>query len=363
MIDISMARSNQKKLARKSKAPARKQGPKRKPQKKRQLKSSLGESFGNMVRNPGNGACSTSSFSNSKPASKVVKSIDLIGAPNIGFQNKTFSVKHLSGTQGSTFCQIMPVSLLNVIADRVGSATTTGRPPWRFVVQETLDTFHMTNGTGSTLEVDLYDIFPKRNIPSQQDYVPPGQVPTVGPPSNIYELNDSPLEYWEQGSRLAGSTAADASLAVNYKDFYNATPMDSPLFKTYFRVSQRTRIFLPQGASHKHTVTRHINQLVNTSECITGEGSLGSLTKCSSYLMIVVRGEPVQGTTIDDPAVNLITTSKGNLQVVQTARYKWTWAADTTYSNYYINQLASVTALANINPATGTADPIEQLLA
>jgi len=324
----------------------------------RPMKSTLGESFGNMVRNPGNGACSTSSFSHAKPASKQVKAMETIGAPNIGFQNRAFSVKCFSGTQASAVGDIMPVSLLNLIATQVPDGSATGLSPWRFAVQETLDTFHMTNATTGTLEVDLYDIFPKRNVPVAQTYVPPGQTATV---LNSFALDDTCLSYWKQGARLSSQTAANTALSVEYSDYYNASPMDSLLFKTYYRVSKRTRIFLPQGASHKHTITRHINQLVNTTETITGTGALADLTKCTSHLMIVVRGEPLDGVFPD--LSKTITTSEGLLQIVQTARYKWTWIADQAQSNYYTNNLQQITVQKNINPASGASEFVESLVA
>jgi len=323
---------------------------------RRPLKSSLGDSFGNMVRNPGNGACSTSSFSHAKPASKQVKTMETVGAPNIGFQNAIFSVKANVGAQASGHGDIMPVSQLRTMASTVPSGSSTGRAPWRYVVQETLDTFHMTNGTGSTIEVDLYDIFPKRNIPVSQTYVPPGQTAT---PQNSYLLGSTPNSYWTQGARMSSQVAADASVSVENADFYNASPMDSVLFKTYYRVAKRTRIFLPQGASHKHTVLRHINQLVSTTECMTGDGSLTDLTKCTSHLLIVVRGEPVDGLTPDQDTK--ITTSGALLQIVQTARFKWTWVADQASTNYYANNLQGITVTKNLNPASGTAEFIDQL--
>jgi len=326
---------------------------------RRLVRSSLGDSFGNMVRNPGNGSCSTSSFTHRKPASKQVRAIETVGAPNIGFQNKTLSVEVLSGQQGSEYADIMPVNQLRRIAQNVPTGSTSGRPPWRFVVQETLDTFHMTNGTGATLEVDLYDIFPKRNVPDNQTYVPPGQTATS---ANSYLLDGTPTGYWKQGARLSGSIAADAFTSYEEYNVYNASPMDSLLFKTFFRVAKRTRIFLPQGASHKHTVIRHINQLVNTAECVDGDGSLTYLTKCSSSLLIVVRGEPCDG-VVPDTQFRTLTTSSGLLQIVQTARYKWTWVADQAQSNYYTNNLIGYTALQNINPATGAVTNVDQLSA
>lgn len=315
---------------------------------RRPLKSSLGDSFGNMVRNPGNGACSTSQFSHAKPASKQVKAIETVGAPNIGFQNRVFSVKANVGAQASGHGDILPVSQLRTMASTVPVGSSTGRPPWRYVVQETLDTFHMTNGTASTIEVDLYDIFPKRNIPVSQTYVPPGQTAT---PQNSYLLGESPNSYWIQGARMSSQVAADASVPVENADYYNASPMDSVLFKTYYRVAKRTRIFLPQGASHKHTVLRHINQLVSTTECMTGVGSLTDLTKCTSHLLIVVRGEPLDGLTPDQDTK--ITTSGALLQIVQTARYKWTWVSDQASTNYYSNIIPAITVTQSINPATG----------
>jgi len=356
-----MARPAAKKsYARRKPVNRRKPAYKKKAAKKtaRVPRSTLGESFGNMVRNPGNGACSTSSFSHSKPASKRVKTMSTIGASNIGFQNRAFAVKCLSGTQASNVGDILPVAQLRSIATRVPDGSVTGLAPWRFVVQETLDTFTMSNGTNGTLEVDIYDVFPKRNIPVSQTYVPPGQTGTL---SNSYDLDETCLSYWKQGARLSAQELANTVLSVELADQYNASPKDSLLFNTYFRVSQRTRIYLPQGCSHKHTVTRHINQIVNTAECITGDGALSDLAKCTSHVMIVIRGEPLDGIFPDLNKV--ITTSEGLLQVIQTARFKWTWCADQAQSNYYSNILQNVTVQKNINPATGLGGFVESLVA
>lgn len=330
----------------------------RKPKANRLPRSTLGGgSFGNMVRNPGNGSCSSSSFSHSIAPSKQVKAFELLGAPNVGFQNKPFVLDGQAGHQASRALDIATTGVLRDIASKVPTGSTTQLPPWRFCFQETLDTFHMTNATSGTLEVDLYDIFPKRDVPVVQTYVPPGQTPTA---ANTYTLDGFPDEYWRVGARLATSTAANAILSYETNDVYNSSPMDSMLFKTYYKVSKRTRIFLPQGASHKHTVLRHINRVINTSECQQA-GGIAALKKCTSHLLIVIRGEPFQA---DSPeGTFFVTTAAPKLHVVQTARYKWTWIADQAASNFYVDNLNDSTVVKNINPATGVVQQVVQLTA
>lgn len=343
------------KPAYKKKATAAKRKPMQRRKPARHPRPTLAGSSGNMVRNPGGGSCSTSTYAHNIPPTKQVKNFEYLGAPNIGFQNRVLSIQSQSGGQAYQSFDIATAGLARQIAALVPDGTATGRSPWRFCLQETLDTFHFTNATSGTVEVDLYDLFPKRDIPDSYVFIPPGQLPST---TNSYLLSGTVDSYWKQGARMSSQIAADASLSIEPSEQYNASPDDSVFFKTFYRAVKRTRIFLPQGASHKHTVMRHINRVINTTE--VGGDAYSQLKRFTSSLLVVVRGEPLDAV---DPAggPNVITTAVAKLQVVQTARFKWTWISDQAMTNYISSNLRQFTVTKNINPATGTDEVLTVL--
>jgi len=316
------------------------------------------KSSGAMVRNPGNGAQSQSAFTHRIKASRQVRSMETVGAPNIGYSNSVANIQTAGGGQQAyAEFYINSAASVQAVASHIPTGTAGGVPPYRFVLEESMDTFHMSNGTSGTLEVDIYDIFPRKDIAQISEYNPLG---ATAP----YPLVGGVLSYWQQGAR-SQAALAPSTTTLGPADFYQVSLMDSRLVQNYFRIAKRTRVFLPQGAAHKHTVLRHVNQLIDSTEfSMTGTGTapvFSQYKRYSSQVLIVVRGAPV---AVEPPggATAVVSTGLGLLNVVQTTRQKWTYVNDQSYNNYYANNLISSGTQTNINPATGAVASVTQLI-
>jgi len=283
--------------------------------------------------------------------------MERVGAPNIGYRNEALSFSLTNGLQVVNEFLINSTADIADIASHVPSGTVGGVPPFRFILEETMDQFHMSNGTSATIEVDIYDIFPKRDIVASSEYSPPG----LG--SNpAYPLFQGASSYWTAGALSQASLPATTQPTPD--QYYSASPMDSRLLQNYFRIAKRTRVFLPQGASHKHTVLRHVNTLIDATEfSLEAVGSnkpvFSQYRAFTSQILIVIRGTPC-ATVPAEGASPVVSTTTPLINVVRTRRSKWSYVQDQAYNNYYANNLVAGTQT-NINPATGTVLPLAVL--
>lgn len=224
--------------------------------------------------------------------------------------------------------------------------------PYRILVQSIVSNITIANACTAPVELELYDIVLKRDLPLALQWKQNANVWTVG---LAY-----PDQCWDMGSYAnnntipTGGTGPQANIA--------ASPFDSTLFNAYFKVKKRTKVLLGQGGIHRHTIVSTpnkildsvlFNQVSNASMTTPTSGNLGwkSLT---SFCMVVQKGTPCSNAeTATD-----VTTSETHVDIVQDWRIKWTWVSDSTYGVQNNDSLTTPASGQIINVGNGTAEAI-----
>lgn len=224
--------------------------------------------------------------------------------------------------------------------------------PYRINVQSVVGNVTLANACTAPVELEIYDIVLKRDLPLAVQWKQNANTWTV---PQMY-----PDACWDIGSYAnnatipTGGSGPQANIA--------ASPFDSTLFNAYFKVKKRTKVLLGQGGIHRHTVVSKVNkildsvlfnQIANPSVTTPTSGELGwrSLT---TFVMVVQKGLPVS----DAEAATTVTTAETHVDVVQDFRIKWNYVTDNSYGVYNTDSLTSPATGQIINTGNGLAEAI-----
>lgn len=117
----------------------------------------------------------------------------------------------------------------------------------------------------SNIVVTIYDIIAKHDMAS----------------SGIYQ----PERLWEEGLdvMISGTLNTDTVIGIQ--------PNQSPLFNTYWAVTNRTNVYLAAGGTHEHTLKFSVNTGINQYRANINT-LLGHVTR---GCLVVIQGTPVRG--------------------------------------------------------------------
>lgn len=264
-----------------------------------------------------------------------VRAMKAVGAPDVYHQNFAQVLNTATGLQTYTsYPSVTPTQLKAI------SGLTPSGAPNRVLIQSAQTEITFTNVNNTSCEVELYDIFFKRDV-------------SVG--ANITTSVDNyPIENIDD--MIKNGSKASAGIVLGGSDvsrYIGASPFDSQPFKNYCRVVKRTHVMLASGASHRHQALIGINKLGD--ESIIGNDDLTYLKGFTYATLMYVRGVGAYDPTdvTGGPTVNGCF-----LNVVTSVRIKYTYVTDSTNTVHYNNQPLPL-GLPNVrNPGSGQYEPL-----
>lgn len=271
----------------------------------------------------------------SRPLPFRIRALKAVGAPDVFHQNYAQVLNTVSGLQAYTsFPTCTPAQLKSI------SESTPSGQPNRVCIESAQTEITFTNVNNTSCEVELYDIFFKRDLSV-------GANITSGGNNYAFDNIDEMIKVGCQ----AGSSIAPGGTDVSR--YIGASPFDSQPFKNFCRVVKRTHVMLASGASHRHQALIGINKL--GEESVIGNDDLTYIKGFTYATLLYVRGVGAY-----DPAdvTGGATTNGVFLNVVTSTRIKYTFVTDNTNSITY-NNMPLPLGIPNVrNPVSGAYEAL-----
>lgn len=268
-------------------------------------------------------------YGGSKRMTKRVYDMKKLGAPNAQVQNFS-TVLNIPQNQQiwRSFGLSLRSQLGNIMTYLPGGPVTSTSGFNRAIMETSHSELTFTNPGNSAIELDIYDVVFKRDVPTQLTIQVEGGNVTC--PGAVEDLITTGVNY---GNNNGANDEHNAQ-------YYGASPYDSQLFRDYCKVKKVSHVLLPSGASHRHKVTNSICKLIDQS--VAGSESLLYIKGFSSTTLVCAKG--VAGINMNPSEIPLeglafTTITGGNLGVVTSTRIKYTYVADATNSLQYTNFL------------------------
>jgi len=315
------------------------------PKKKTVTKANVQRN--NRILRGATGLITQSKFSARKPASRQVKTMEMIVPTKVYTNNYPIQLGTFAGFQNAATDMNLgyaTVSSLTSLLPPELSASQQGST--RLVIKGYDKCYTMTNNTNATVELDIYDIAMKNDVPLSQQVVSNGSFYTLSP--------GDPWTYWKQG--CLASEGAATGVTPTPAEFLGCIPSDSSFFKDYFKVLKKQTIHMPLGSGHRHYVNLTPNWLV--TEGIATSTRYQGWAGHTIYCMFVLRGFPVS----DDANIS-VTSSSGTVAIVASERARYCFVTDNRQSGYYLDGLTSPAAGNQqfINAASGAVSTLDQV--
>lgn len=243
-----------------------------------------------------------------------IKAMKAVGAPDIYHQNFGEAISCIPGSQKFRFYATCRQAQLKSILD----STPSGAPN-RVCLESAQSELTFTNIMNAAVEVELYDIFLKRDVPTLSQF-------TTTSGTYSWLTIEGAIKVGAQAASGIAPAGSDPTEAIG------ATPFDSPVFKDYCRVVRKSHVMLASGASHRHQSLIGLNKLITRTAA--GNEDLTLLKGVSYGTLLVVRG--VGGYA---PEAGTGTTNNAILSVITSVRIKYTFVTDNTNTIHYNNQL------------------------
>lgn len=303
----------------------------------------------NRILRGATGLITQSAFALHRAPSKKVAAMELVVPTKVFTSNYPIQLGCLAGFQKATHDVCLGTSDLQNLQQLMPNIAP--GPPGRnegtsrLVIKSFHKEYSITNNTNATLELDIYDIILKKDLPNSNQCLSNGQT---------YTLSPNPEDYWAEGTLASEGQVSGFSPPPS--ELLGVFPQDSQFFKDYFKVAQKRVLHMPLGSGHRHTVSLTPNYML--TESIASGTAIAAYQGLTVFTMFVVRGFP-----ITDTDAALVTTSSGTLAMVACERTRYCWVADTRSSGYYSDQLTSPVGVneALINAATGAIDQVRQV--
>ena len=272
---------------------------------------------------------------------QVAKAIKMTGAPNIHLNQSADTYQSIGQYQGLFSLSHLPVSELLTIRGHVSSSTG---PPnaIRFVVETYQSETLYTNTSTAPLEMELYDLVLKKDLPQTWVY-------TLG--TNTWPIAPKPESYWYNGSLIQSNKPTGTVIHDSPANQLASSPFDSQLFTEFFEVRKRTVVTMSMGATHRHIVFMKPSYLVKDAE-IQNSVLCNGVAGLTAFTLIRFNGFPA-GSFNDGNT----TVSAGQLSWVQSTRVKYTFATDVSQNMYQSNPI-EISPLSDIvNIGSGLVEP------
>lgn len=185
-------------------------------------------------------------------------------APVRSVLNNAVQVKSAMGLQAVS-CPLILYNVTDVTtlnADIGDGAATNAR----LCLQKVVADVHISNIYLSNVQVDIYDCIARKDL-------------STGVVAN-------PLLAWSQGDTDEGAASEYTKIG--------ATPFQTELFNTYWRVAKTTRVTLGAGQLHRHHVAMDVFRAMNYSYYNNAGYGFADLTYST---LLVIRGSPANDTT------------------------------------------------------------------
>jgi len=221
--------------------------------------------------------------------------------------------------------------------------------PNKWLLESGQFAWNLANVSTAPVEVILYDIVPKRDIPYENIF-------SGGNAATTYTPEQYPHLYWNDGSLMNNGLPAGTTPYPSQS--IGARPTDATIFNDYFKIVGKKRILLSQGGVHRHTISVKFNKFVDTAMCNPtgnfGNNKITAWRNVTHYLMVQTIGLPLSSA---EAPVN-ITTSDQHVDVVGSYRFKFSAVQN---SLAYVNNADSLTSPAIgtiVNVGSGVVEPI-----
>lgn len=179
-----------------------------------------------------------------------------------------------------------------------GTPTVTSR----FIVEKLYSEMLIANAASYNTNITIYDIMCRR---------------------------DTPVSGFDPVTCMVNGIS-DEGQANGYQDI-GATPFQSEQLNQFFKVVQTTRVDLPSGGTHRHTVAFEPNRLVHAEVIASlSANANGSLKDLGCFTLIVFHGQPAH----DQTTTTSVTISAASLDVCVKRSYSYRFI-DQSSANYH----------------------------
>lgn len=342
MISIMVFVNGRKVNFRKSNKPRRKAAPRRR-RAGRGLRSRPRKS---LLRIQGSsGQVTVSNFSQRSKARALGKGLTALGVPCTYLVNNAYTVRALDGQQSSAVIgQWNSIPDIFAMSRMVPQTDSTGTvPPFnpdtptRFHVKSLTAVVDINNTSSGACVVDIYDVVPKRDIPS-----------SMATGNAAYNVG-TPTTAWSSG--LSNQIGGVPVAVLNATNTPGCVPTDSELFKKFYQIKSHKTVLMPQNAQHQHKVVMNVGRHFDLNEIRTDFAVFSALKGFSAFTMIIVKGQ-VGFIDTDSGAANYVT-SRVNVCTSERYQYQWVQANGAVWTSNY-NLSSGNVSIINLNqPATG----------
>jgi hypothetical protein len=175
----------------------------------------------------------------------------------------------------------------------------------------------LVNPSSLPMIYDIYDIIAKKDIPNG----------TTLPSPSLDVTN--PIGAWHTGLLIQSLTPAGVTA---YENVLGSRPVDSQLFKDYFRVAKHTSVVVPQVGTHVHKVNITSNRVFDKNELTLMNLYLNGIADVTQYTIVVCRGSVGMdttgagtATTTLPPMVRWVTVERYTFSYLQSNGSSWSF--------------------------------------
>lgn len=296
----------------------------------------------------------------SQRPNKQVVALKRVGAPNFLTGQYATRVDAAYGFQEpNSWGLLRTADVVSLVTNPVNIAGTAANIPFRICLDSYIANLTMANASTAPVELEIYDIGLKRDIPSQ--LAVKGVLNGSG--GYVYTCGGDPTSFYSAGAQMANNQAPIAAGVGGAYRNVASSPLDSALFKDYFYVKKRTHVMLSQGGIHRHALFAKVNKVIDNTmfsqfPSPDGTGALSNWTTAfknvTSFVMVIQKGLPVS----DAATAANVTTSDTHVDYILDYRYKWTYVVDNSYAVANTDSLTSPASGQIINVGNGLPEPI-----
>lgn len=263
--------------------------------------------------------------------SKLARNLEKVGVPHISARNAVANFTCGEGRQGAAVLSTGNTQDLQWINTYTSPGTISGQNAvQRFVLEKIVGQLEVTNSSTARAHVDIYDIIRIRD-------------PIEGNPTST-----DPIYAW--GNGIQNQSVFNGPYTVGGEKIVGCIPTDSKAFKDYFKIIKKTTLVLEQGASHRHYVSRSMQQMCDSEILGLPNGNRGGAPTLAGdikpyvlYHMVVSHGQVV-ATNGEETNYSDTTTADVRLDIALTYRMKWSWLNNNTFAYVYNPSLLLNTA-------------------
>lgn len=154
---------------------------------------------------------------------------------------------------------------------------------------------------------------------------------------DVMNRRDTPVAGFDPSSCYNNGIANEGGGAGAYRTA-GTTPFESEQFNQFFKVIQKTRVDIPSGGTHRHTIDFEPNKILHAEVIASlSANNNGSLADLGIYSLVVFHGQPAH----DSTTITSVTLSQASLDVVSKMEYKYRFLSEAATDWSRTNNLAA----------------------